>query len=77
MTSIIELINIDESSHENAIVVFITKKDFKNTNYNHVTEDDTENSFEWSYYENSIYNDYNKFMVSWWGIDSYFNIELI
>ena len=28
--SIIELINIDESLHENEIVIFITKKDFKN-----------------------------------------------
>ena len=28
--SIIELINIDESSHENVILIFITKKDLKN-----------------------------------------------
>ena len=38
-TSIIELINIDESSHENAIVIFITKKEIKNNDYNHVTKD--------------------------------------
>ena len=29
-TSIIKLANIDESSHKEAIVIFITKKDFKN-----------------------------------------------
>ena len=71
----IELINIDESSHENAIVLFITEKELKNTDYNHVTEDDDGNSFELFYSENSIYNDSNEFMVSWWVIDSYFNIE--
>ena len=61
----------------NAIVIFISKKDFKNTNYNHTTEDDDRNIFELFYYKNSIYNDSNKFMVSWWVIYSYFNIEQI
>ena len=58
-------------------MIFITKKRYKNSNYNHVTEDDDGNSFELSYSEKSIYNDSNKFMVSWWGIYSYFNIEQI
>ena len=44
---------------------------------NHVTEDDNGNSFELSYSENSKYNYSNKSMLSWWGIDSYFNIEQI
>ena len=74
-TSVIETINIDESSHENTIVIFIIKKELKNTYYNHVTEDDNGNSFELFYYENSIYNYSNIFMVSWWVIDSYLNIE--
>ena len=42
-TSIIELINIDESSHENKIVILLTKRN-KKTNYNHVTEDDNGDS---------------------------------
>ena len=75
-TSIIELIQIDESWHENEIVIFIAKKNEK-TKYNHVTEDDDRNSFEFSYSENSLYNDSNKFMGSLWVMDSYFNIEQI
>ena len=70
----IELVTIDKSLHENAIVIFITKRDLK-INYNRVTEDDDGNSFKLSISKNSIYNDFNKFMVSWCGIDSYFNIE--
>ena len=62
---------------ENAVVIFITKKELKNNSYNHVAEDDDGNIFELSHSENSIYNGYNKFMVSWWGADSYFNIEII
>ena len=73
-TSIKELINIDDSSHKNAIVIFITKKGLK-TDYNNVTEDDDGNRFELSYYKNSIYNYSNKFMFSWWGIYSYLNTE--
>ena len=45
--------------------------------YNHVTDDDDVNIFELFYSGNIIYNDSNKFMFSWWGIDSYFNIEQI
>ena len=56
---------------------FSFKKDLKNTDYNHVTEDDVRDGFELYYYENIIYNDSNKFMVAWWVIDSYFNIEQI
>ena len=37
--------NIDESSHEEAILVFITKKDLNTTEKNYATEDDTGNCF--------------------------------
>ena len=68
-TWIIELVNIDESSHESAIVIFITKK-LKNTKYNYDTEDENGNSFELFISGKSIYNDPNIFGVSWWGTDS-------
>ena len=74
--SIIELIKTDKSLHENAIIIFITKKN-KKSDYNHVTEYEDGNLFEFSYSGNIIYNNSNKFMASWWGIDSYFNIEQI
>ena len=69
------MINIYESLYENAIVVFITKRELNKNYYNHVTEYDDGKSFELSYFENNRHNYSNKFMVSWWGIDSYFNIE--
>ena len=42
-SSIIELININDSSHEEAIVIFITNKDFNKTKNSYVTEDDEVN----------------------------------
>ena len=42
-TLIIELVNIDESSHEEAILIFITNKDLNTTENNYVTEDDDVN----------------------------------
>ena len=48
-TSIIELINIYESSRGNSIVIFITKKVSKKKDNTHVTEDEDENSIEFSY----------------------------
>ena len=53
-TSIIELVNIDECLHEDSIVIFITKKDFKKTENNYITEDDDENSFKF-YYHKKVY----------------------
>ena len=47
-TSIIELINIDESSHENTIIILPTKKN-KKANCNHVRKDDNVNRSELSY----------------------------
>ena len=43
----------------------------------YVIEDEDRNRFELFYSEKSIYNDMNRFLVSWWGTDSYFNNELI
>ena len=48
-TSIIELVNIGESSHEEAIVIFITNKDLSMTEKNYAIEDDDCNCFELSY----------------------------
>ena len=42
-----------------------------------VIEDDDGKSFGFSYSGKSIHNDINRFMVSWWVTDSYFNIEQI
>ena len=47
LTSIIEIFNIDEYSHEEAIVIIIKNKDLKMTEENSVTEDDNGNWFEW------------------------------
>ena len=44
-TLIMELVNIDKFSHRNAVVISITKKDFRKTEYNYVTEDDDGNIF--------------------------------
>ena len=55
---------------------FHNKNDFKN-DYNNVADDDDGNSFDLSYSKNIIYNDSNKFVVSCWEIDSYFNLEQI
>ena len=54
-TSIIGLVNIDESQHETASVIFKTNKDFKKEENNYVTEDYDENSLELSYTEIYIY----------------------
>ena len=75
--SIIELVNIDESSHENVIVIFTTTKNLNKTENNYVTEDDDGNMFEFSYYKKVIYNDFITFMVSWWLTNSYVNNEQI
>ena len=72
-----ELLNIDESLPENAIIIFITKNNLKKTEYNYAKEDDYGNSFELSNSKKSIYNDSNIFMVSWWGTDQYSNHEHI
>ena len=45
------------------------------TENNYVTEDDDGKCFELYYLKKSIYNYPNRFMVSWWGIYSYFNNE--
>ena len=47
------------------------------TENNYVTEDDDGKCFELYYLKKSIYNYPNRFMVSWWGIYSYFNNEQI
>ena len=44
---------------------------------NYVIDVENINYFESSYSEKSIYNYPNRFMVSWWVIDSYFNNEQI
>ena len=74
-TSIIELVNIDGSSHEESILIFIINKDLNMIETNHVTEYDDGNWFELSYSEESIYNDPNIFMVYWWVTYPYFNDE--
>ena len=76
-TSIIELLNIDGSSHEESIVIFIINKDLNMTETNYVTEDDDGNCFELSYSEKRIYNDPNIFMVYWWVTNWYFNDKKI
>ena len=76
-TLIIELVNIDESSHEEAIVIFITNEYFNMIEKQYVTYNEDINCFELSYSEKYVYNDPNIFMVSWWVIDSYFNNEQI
>ena len=48
-TSIIELVNIDESSHEEDVVIFITYKDLNMTENNYVTEDGNGKCFRLSY----------------------------
>ena len=50
--SVIELVYIDESSHEESIVIFITKTEFKKKN-GFITEDEDGNFFEFSYSEKS------------------------
>ena len=50
-TPFIELVMIDESSHENATIIFITKKDLKEVEKHYVTEDDHGSSFEFYYYK--------------------------
>ena len=47
--SIIELVNIDDSSHEEAIVIFITNKYLDTIENNYVTWGDDGNCFESSY----------------------------
>ena len=42
---------------------------------NSIIEDDKGNIIDFSYTDNSIYDDYGQFMVPWWGKDSYFNNE--
>ena len=74
-TSIIDIVNIHESFHEEVIVIFIKNKDLNKTKNSSVTEDDYTNWFGISSYGKSIYNDPNIFMVSWWVTDSYFNGE--
>ena len=44
--SMIELVNIDETSHEEVSVIFIKDKDFNMTENNHATEDDNVNCFQ-------------------------------
>ena len=38
-------------------------------------KDEEGNTFEFSYTDNSIYDDHSWFVVSWWGRYSYFNNE--
>ena len=61
--SVIELVNIDESSHEESIVIFITKTDL-NTKKS-ATEYDDLNCFYVYYSERNIFNYTTIFMVSW------------
>ena len=51
--SFIELVNTDDSSNEQAIVILITNKDSNKTKNSYVTEDNEVNQFELSYSEES------------------------
>ena len=75
-TSIIELANIDESSHEETIVNFITETHKKTKNCC-LTEDDDGNCFEFSYSDIHEYNSHTIFVLSWRVRYSYINDKQI
>ena len=75
-TSTIIMINIDDSSHENGLIIFQTKI-LKTVKWRFFIKDTDRNTIEVSERIECIYIYYSKFMVSWWGWKKYFNNEQI
>ena len=66
---------IDESSHEEAIVIFITKKDLKKSIYIYILKRMIMDADLSVVFQKTIHNYHTIYMVAWWGRYSYFNNE--